>query len=88
MKVLIAEDDRISREILVRVLEKAHYPIEIVANGSAALDALLKTEGPLIALLDWVMPGLDGPEVCRRLRRPVGPNLQRAGQRPHRYLRP
>jgi CheY-like chemotaxis protein len=68
MKVLIAEDDRATREILVRVLENAHHDIQIVADGSAALDALLASEGPLVALLDWVMPGLDGPEVCRRLR--------------------
>ena len=75
MKVLIAEDDRISLEILVRVLEKAHYSTQVVANGSAALAALMEAEGPLIALLDWVMPGLDGPEVCRRLRA-VSPRIQ------------
>ena len=75
MKVLIAEDDRISLEILVRVLEKAHYSTQVVANGSAALAALMEAEGPLIALLDWVMPGLDGPEVCRRLRA-VAPRIQ------------
>ena len=75
MKVLIAEDDRVSREILVRALEKAHYSIQIVANGSAALAALLEADAPLIALLDWVMPGLDGPEVCRRLRA-ASPKIQ------------
>lgn len=68
MKVLIAEDERTTREILVRVLEKAHHDVQVVADGAAALEALLAAEGPLIALLDWVMPGLDGPEVCRRLR--------------------
>ena len=52
MKVLIAEDDRLSREILVRVLENAHYTPQVVTDGKAALAALLDTDGPLIALLD------------------------------------
>lgn len=68
MKVLIAEDDRVSREILVKVLEKSHHDLQVVADGAAALSALLDTNGPLVALLDWVMPNLDGPEVCRKLR--------------------
>lgn len=73
MKVLIAEDDRVSREILVRALENAHYEALVVADGSAALAALLDADGPLIALIDWVMPGLDGPEVCRQLRASAPP---------------
>lgn len=68
MKVLIAEDDRVSREVLVRVLAGAHHETVVVADGKAALAALLDADGPLIALIDWVMPGLDGPEVCRQLR--------------------
>jgi CheY-like chemotaxis protein len=68
MKVLIAEDDRVSREVLARVLGKVHHDTVVVGDGAAALEALLGVEGPLIALIDWVMPGLDGPEVCRRLR--------------------
>jgi CheY-like chemotaxis protein len=73
MKVLIAEDDRISREILVRVLENAHYTPLVVTDGSSALAALCDADGPLIALLDWVMPGLEGTEVCRRLRAAAPP---------------
>jgi CheY-like chemotaxis protein len=73
MKVLIAEDDRLSREILVRVLENAHYTPQVVTDGNAALAALLDADGPLIALLDWVMPGLEGTEVCRRLRASAPP---------------
>ncbi len=68
MKVLIAEDDRISREILFRALENAHYQPVVVSDGNAALAALLEADGPLIALLDWVMPGIEGTEVCRQLR--------------------
>ncbi len=78
MKVLIAEDDRISREILDRALENAHYETLAVTDGSAALASLLDADGPLIALLDWVMPGLDGTEVCRQLRsikRPIQPYI-------------
>lgn len=68
MKVLIAEDDRGSRELLVRALESAHFSVQAVPDGTAALAMLLGAEGPCIALLDWVMPGVEGIEVCRQVR--------------------
>ncbi len=68
MKVLIAEDDRVSREILIRTLENARYTVQVVTDGRAALAALLDADGPLLALIDWVMPEMDGTEVCRQLR--------------------
>ncbi len=73
MKVLIAEDDRVSREILLRALSNARYTPQVVADGNAALAALLDADGPLIALLDWVMPGIEGTEVCRQLRAAAPP---------------
>lgn len=68
MKVLIAEDHPVTRRILLKTLESAHYTVELVEDGSAALSALQVPDAPTIALLDWMMPGLDGPEVCRRVR--------------------
>jgi diguanylate cyclase (GGDEF)-like protein len=67
-KVLIAEDDLTSREILRRTLRKAGYDVVAVEDGDAAWRALDAPDGPSLAILDWVMPGLDGPEVCRRVR--------------------
>ena len=67
-RVLIAEDDLTSREILRRTLRKAGYTVIAVEDGEAAWRVLDSPDGPSLAILDWVMPGLDGPEVCRRVR--------------------
>lgn len=67
-KVLIAEDDASSRLLLQKVLEKWGYEVIAVADGDRALEILTQDERPALAVLDWMMPGLDGVEVCRRLR--------------------
>jgi len=67
-KVLIAEDDLTSREILRRTLRKAGYDVIAVEDGEAAWRVLDGPDSPALAILDWVMPGLDGPEICRRVR--------------------
>lgn len=68
MKILLADDDLIPRTMLRAALIEWGYSVETVANGHHALHALQKPDGPRIALLDWMMPGLEGVEVCRRLR--------------------
>lgn len=68
MKILIAEDHPVTRRILLKTLEGAKYAVELVEDGERALAALQVPDAPTIALLDWMMPGLDGPEVCRRVR--------------------
>ena len=68
MKILIADDDAMSRRLLQSTLERAGYAVTAVDNGAAAARALCETHGPRLALLDWVMPGLDGPAVIRRVR--------------------
>jgi DNA-binding response OmpR family regulator len=68
MTVLIAEDDRTSRCLLVTVLGKAGYDVVETDNGAAALDVLLQPTAPRVAILDWMMPNLDGLEVVRRVR--------------------
>ncbi len=68
MKILIAEDEALSRRLLEKTLERAGYEVITVENGKQALEQLCKHEGPRLALLDWVMPELDGPGVCRAVR--------------------
>jgi DNA-binding response OmpR family regulator len=68
-RILIADDDLITRRLLQKTLERAGYEVEAVENGHMALEALSSEIGPRLALLDWLMPGLNGPEVCREIRR-------------------
>jgi len=68
MRILIAEDDAISRRLLEATLVKwGHEPV-IAADGREAWDVLQRPDGPHMAILDWMMPHLDGPEVCHRVR--------------------
>jgi two-component system, cell cycle response regulator len=67
VKVLIIEDHKPFRDILVKVLSLSHYRVIPVELGSAGLEAAA-TETPDIVLLDLMMPGMDGYETCRRLR--------------------
>lgn len=68
MRILIAEDDITSRSILVSVLKKAGHEVVETANGLEAWEALQKPNAPRLAILDWMMPGLDGIDVVQRIR--------------------
>jgi len=68
MKVLLADDHLSFRRIPEMLLAGWGYEVVTTDDGSAALEALLAPDGPPLAILDWMMPGLDGPEVCRRAR--------------------
>lgn len=68
MRVLIAEDDVTSRIILEGVLKKWGYQTEVAVDGAVAWEALQRPDAPNLLVLDWNMPGLDGIEVCRRIR--------------------
>jgi diguanylate cyclase (GGDEF)-like protein len=67
--ILIADDEVISRKILQKTLERAGYEVTPVEDGRLAADRLCPADGPRLALLDWVMPELDGPGVCREVRK-------------------
>jgi sigma-B regulation protein RsbU (phosphoserine phosphatase) len=67
MKILIAEDDPVSRCFLEVTLVKWGYEVIVASDGNEAWEAL-ERETPTIAILDWMMPGIDGAEVCRRAR--------------------
>ena len=67
-KVLIAEDDPISRRLLEAFLTRWGYEVAVATSGTEALQALEKKDAPRLAVLDWMMPGLEGVQVCQRIR--------------------
>jgi DNA-binding response OmpR family regulator len=68
MKILIAEDDRVSSRLLQSTLTGWGHHAVLTSDGDEAWSVLQQDEAPHLAILDWMMPGLDGPEVCRRVR--------------------
>jgi phosphoserine phosphatase RsbU/P len=68
IRVLIAEDDRVTSEILARTLARWGYEARVVRDGRDAWDDLRAELAPTLAILDWMMPHMDGPDICRRVR--------------------
>lgn len=68
MKVLIADDDLISRRLLEASLLKLGYEVVATQDGDEALSLLLNCESPKLVILDWLMPGQDGIQICRKIR--------------------
>jgi two-component system, OmpR family, response regulator MprA len=69
MKILVVDDERAVRDSLRRALELEGYQVELASDGQEALDRLGVNGEPDALILDILMPGVDGLEVCRRLRR-------------------
>jgi DNA-binding response OmpR family regulator len=67
MKLLIAEDDIFFRKLLQQTLG-ADYDVILAEDGNEAWATLQQEDAPQLAILDWVMPGMSGPQVCRRVR--------------------
>ncbi len=78
MKILIADDDPVSRLVVERYLRQWGYDVVSASDGDTAHRALLEDETPRLAVLDWMMPGFTGPELCREVRQRIG--------RPYTYL--
>ncbi|MBV9124499.1 MAG: response regulator, partial [Planctomycetes bacterium] len=78
MKILLAEDDLVSRRMLEAFLKRNDYEVVVVGDGTQASRLLQEEQGPRLAILDWMMPGMDGLQVCREVR-----NLK---DRPYVYL--
>ncbi|MFH1844382.1 MAG: ATP-binding protein [bacterium] len=68
MKLLIADDDATMQALLNGLAQRWGYETVVVDNGEDALRLLVAEDPPRIAILDWIMPGLDGVDVCRRLK--------------------
>ena len=68
MKILVADDDPISRHALSGFLRKWGHEVVLAVDGNEALSILQAENAPRVAILDWVMPGMDGIEVCQRVR--------------------
>lgn len=78
VRILIAEDDPVSRRILDSFLKKWGYQVEVCEDGKAAWNILQQEDAPHFAILDWMMPGMDGVEICRKVRE--------RRQQPHTYI--
>lgn len=68
MRILIAEDDSVSRRLLKFTLERWDHEVVVTMNGMEALEALKDKGSPSLAILDWMMPQLDGIDVIRQIR--------------------
>jgi len=68
VKILVADDDAVSRRLLEVTLKKWGYDVVVADDGDKAWDVLQREDAPQLAILDWVMPGMDGPEICRQVR--------------------
>jgi diguanylate cyclase (GGDEF)-like protein len=71
MRILIAEDDTVSRRLLEITIGGLGHETIVVTNGTDAERILLQPDGPQLAVLDWMMPGMDGLAVCRSVRQRV-----------------
>ena len=78
MKILIAEDDQMSRMVLETRLSKWGYDVIAVEDGTRAMVGLMEENAPQLAILDWMMPGMDGLQVCREIRKQT--------ERPYVYI--
>jgi sigma-B regulation protein RsbU (phosphoserine phosphatase) len=68
MRILIADDDRMSTMMLGRTLEQWGFDVVVVHDGAAAWEHIIRNDPPALVIVDWMMPGLDGIQLCRRIR--------------------
>jgi two-component system, cell cycle response regulator len=68
LKVLVAEDDSVARRLLESILKKWGFEVLGTCNGEQAWVAMQQSDPPEIAILDWVMPEMEGPQVCEKIR--------------------
>ncbi len=69
LRILVADDDAMSRKLLESTLSKLGFDVVCAADGNEALRLMEEKPPPDMAILDWMMPGIDGVEVCRRFRK-------------------
>lgn len=78
MRILIADDSSVSRHLLESIVKKWGYQVITTSDGNQAWEVLRQPDAPRMAILDWMMPGLTGPEVCR--------NVREKGIEPYTYI--
>ena len=76
MKILVADDNLVFQNVLKAMLTNWGYEVIVASDGTEACRLLQAEDGPRLAILDWRMPGMDGVEVCRRVR----------AEGPHNYV--
>jgi len=74
MRILIAEDDLVSRNILTALLTHFGHDVVAAVDGQQALEAMQQPDSPRLAIMDWVMPRMDGVDVCRHIRKITNAN--------------
>ena len=72
MQILVADDDPVYRSLLQGLLEESHFEVVLACDGAEAWEVLQRPDAPTLALLDWNMPGMEGYEVCRKVRQAKG----------------
>ncbi|MHC4295555.1 MAG: GGDEF domain-containing response regulator [Planctomycetota bacterium] len=72
MRVLIAEDDPISRRVLEATLKKWGHEVQVACDGAEAWEMFQDADVPKLGIIDWMMPGIDGVELCKRVRKIAG----------------
>jgi len=77
-RILIAEDDPVSRRLLELFLVKWGFDVSVATTGTEALQMLERMDAPRLAILDWMMPGMEGVQIFRKLRE--------SGDRPYVYV--
>ena len=91
MKLLVADDSKVYRQMLRMLLEQWNYEVLLAQDGQEALKVLEGENSPRLAILDCVMPGLSGPEVCQAIRQRkqnyVGPSRKGRDQDDDQILR-
>jgi CheY-like chemotaxis protein len=69
VKILVADDDPINRRLLQTSLARWNYEVILARDGQEAWNILQREDAPKLAILDWMMPGMDGPDICREVRK-------------------
>lgn len=67
-RILVADDDPLSLRVLQKALERWGHEVAVAKDGTEAWQILTRPEAPRMAILDWMMPGMDGPTICQRAR--------------------
>jgi len=75
MQILVADDDPVFRGLLQELLEESHFEVVLACDGAEAWEILQRPDAPTFAILDWMMPGMEGYEVCRRIRQAKGNSI-------------